>query len=59
MRKVLGTTKNPAWEKLGHNWEGPNRITLVARIGAYYLEDVDEKTVLHSWNVSNLRRYYY
>ena len=59
LRKVLGTTKNPAWEKLGHNWEGPYRITLVARIGVYYLEDLDEKTVLHSWNVSNLRRYYY
>ena len=23
LRKVLGTTKNPAWEKLGPNWEGP------------------------------------
>ena len=23
LRKVLGTTKNPAWGKLGPNWEGP------------------------------------
>ena len=32
LRKVLGTAKNPAWEKLGPNWEGPYRITLVTSI---------------------------
>ena len=59
LRKVLGNTKNPAWGKLGPNWERPYRITLMAGIGAYYLEDLNEKTVLHPWNVNNLRRYYY
>ena len=59
LRKVVGNTKNPAWEKLGPNWEGPYRITSVARIGAYYLEDLDERAVLHPWNVNNLKRYYY
>ena len=59
LRKVLGNTKNPAWGKLGPNWEGPYRITSVAGIGVYYLEDLDEKTVLHPWNVNNLKRYYY
>ena len=59
LRKVLGTTKNPAWGKLGPNWEEPYRITSVAEIGAYYLEDLDEKTVLHPWNVNNLKMYYY
>ena len=29
--------KNPAWGKLGPNWEGPYRITSVAGIGAYFL----------------------
>ena len=47
LRKVLGTTRNPTWGKLGPNWEGPYRITSVARIGAYYLEDLDEKTILY------------
>ena len=47
LRKVLGTTKNPAWGKLGPNWEGPYRIISVAGISVYYLEDLDEKTVLH------------
>ena len=59
LRKVLGNTKNPAWGKLGSSWEGSYRITSVAGIGAYYLEDLDEKIVLHPWNVNNLKRYYY
>ena len=59
LRKVLWTTKNPAWGKLGPNWKGPYRITSVAGIDAYYLEDLDEKTVLHPWNVNNLKMYYY
>ena len=59
LRKVLGATKNPAWGKLGPNWERPYWITFVAGIEAYYLEDLDEKVVLHPWNVNNLKRYYY
>ena len=59
LRKVLGTTKNLAWGKLGSNWERPYRITSVAGISAYHLEDLDEETVLHPWNVNNLKRYYY
>ena len=59
LRKVLGNTKNPAWEKLGPHWEGPYRITSIAGIGAYYLEDLDERTVLHPWNVNNPKMYYY
>ena len=27
LRKVVGTTKNRTWGKLGPNWEGPYRIT--------------------------------
>ena len=56
LRKVVGNT---AWGKLGPNWEGPYCITSVAGVGAYYLEDLDERTVLHPWNVNNLKRYYY
>ena len=59
LRKVLGTAKNPAWGKLGPNWEGPYRITLVAGIGAYFLEDLDEHVIPRPWNVNNLKRYYY
>ena len=59
LRKVVGNTKNPAWGKLGPNQEGPYRITLVVGVGAYYLKDLDERTVLHPWNVNNLKMYYY
>ena len=59
LRKVLGTAKNPTWGKLGPNWEGPYRITLVAGIGAYHLEDLDENVVLQPWNVNNLKMYFY
>ena len=59
LRKVLGIAKNLAWGKLGPNLEGSYRITSVARIGAYYLEDLEEKVVPRPWNVNNLRKYYY
>ena len=59
LRKFLGTAKNPAWGKLGPNWEGAYRITSVVGIGAYHLEDLEERAVPRSWNVNNLRRYYY
>ena len=59
LRKVVGAAKNPAWEQLGPNWEGPYHITSVAEIRAYYLEDLEEKAIPHPWNVHNLRRYYY
>jgi len=45
LRKVMGAAKNPSWGKFGPNWEGPYRITSVARIGAYYLEDLDERAI--------------
>ena len=56
LRKVLSTAKNPAWGKLGPNWEGSYRITSSASIGAYFLEDLDEHVIPCPWNVNNLRR---
>ena len=55
----MGAAKDPSWGKLGPNWEGPFRITSVTRIGAYYLEDLDERAVPRPWNVNNLKMYYY
>ena len=59
LRKVVGAAKNPAWEELGPNWEGPYHITSKAGIGAYFLEDLDEHVIPRPWNVNNLKRYYY
>ena len=57
--KVLGTAKNPVWEKLGPNWEEPYRIISVAGIKAYFLENLDEHVIPCPWNVNNLKMYYY
>ena len=57
--KIVGTAKNPAWGKLGPNWEGPYRITSNAGIGAYFLENLNEHVIPRPWNVNNLKRYYY
>ena len=58
LRKVLGTAKNPTWGKLGPNWERPYRITSVASIGAYFLEDLDKHIIPRPWNVNNLKMQY-
>ena len=59
LKKDLSIVKNPVCGKLGPNWEGPYHITTVVRIGAYYLEDLDENVVPCPWNVNKLRMYYY
>ena len=46
LRKVVGNTKNPSWVKLGPNWEGLYRVTSVAGIGAFRLEELDGNTIL-------------
>ena len=57
--KVLGTAKNSACGKLEPNWEGPYRISSVAGMGAYFLEDLDEHVIPRLSNVNNLKMYYY
>ena len=59
LRNVLSITKNTAWGKLRPNWEGSYRITSVASIGAYHLEDLNENVVPRPCNVNNLKMYYY
>ena len=59
LRKIVDATKNPAWGKLGPNWEGPYRITSETGIGAYFLEDLNKHVIPRPWNVNNLKRYYY
>lgn len=59
LMKVVENMKNPTWVKLGPNWEGSYQVTLVARIGVYCLEDLDENPFPRPWNVNNLHRYYY
>ena len=59
LRKMVGTAKNPVWGKLSPNLEWPYRITSIAGIRAYYLEDLNENVIPYPWNINNLQRYYY
>ena len=51
-------TKNPAYGKLGPNWEGPYRVINCKKQRSYYLEALDGWRLEHPWNVEHLRRYY-
>ena len=58
LKKVSLATKNPAYGKLGPNWEGPYRVINCKRQGSYYLEALDGRKLEHPWNVEHLRKYY-
>ena len=47
LKKVSLSTKNPAHEKLGPNWEGPYRIINCKRQGSYYLEALGGRKLEH------------
>ena len=53
LRKVTRNTRDTTWGKLGPTWEGLYRVTSIVGIGAYQLEDLDERPVARPWNVSN------
>ena len=59
LRKALGNARDANAGKLFPNWEGPYMVTIIARAGAYYLEDMDERPLPCQWNVQNLRRFYH
>ena len=58
LKKVTLATRNPAYGKLGPNWEGPYRVINCKRQGSYYLEALDGRRLEHPWNVEHLRKYY-
>lgn len=43
LQKVIGSMKDWNAGKLTMNWEGTYRVTTTARMGAYYLEDMEEQ----------------
>ena len=46
-------------EKLAQTWEGPYSVTAIASAGAYYLENLDERSLPRPWNVHNLKKFYH
>ena len=59
LRKVVGNTRDVNTGKLALTWEGPYRITAIANVEAYYLEDLDERQLPRPWNVHNLKKFYH
>ena len=58
LRKVVGNIRDVGAGKLAQTWEGPYRVTTIASLGAYYLEDLDERPLPRPWNVHNLKKFY-
>ncbi|GKE85807.1 hypothetical protein Tco_1559549 [Tanacetum coccineum] len=44
--------------KLSPKWEGPYEVTEALGNGAYKLRDHDEKQLLRTWNIRNLKKCY-
>ena len=49
--KGIGSMKDQNIEKLTSNWEGPYRVIATAEVGAYYLEDLEERPLPRPWNI--------
>ena len=58
LKRVTLATRNPAYGKLGPNWEGPYKVINCKRQGSYYLEALDGWKLEHPWNIEHLRKYY-
>ena len=58
LRKAVGNMRDTNVEKLAPTWEGPYRVTDIASVGAYYLEDLEERPLPRRWNVHNLKKFY-
>ena len=49
--KAVGNARDVSVEKLAPNWEGQYRVTTIAKVGAYFLEDMEEWPLPRPWNV--------
>ena len=58
LRKAMGNMRDTNVEKLAPIWEGPYRVTAIVSVGAYYLEDLEERPLPRPWNVHNLKKFY-
>ena len=58
LKRVSLATKNPAYVKLGPDYERPYRVINSKRRGSYYLEALDGRKLEHPWNVEHFRKYY-
>ena len=58
MRRVFEDTAEIGADKLQPNWEGPYVVYKRKGAGVYHLQTLDGTSLLHPWNVANLKKYY-
>ncbi|XP_028091378.1 uncharacterized protein LOC114291717 [Camellia sinensis] len=58
LRKVMCHKRVLGEGKLGPNWEGPYKVTVVVGNDAYYLEDLNGRAIPRPWSLANLKKYY-
>ena len=59
LQKVVGNTRDVNVGKLALTWEGPYRVTAIAGVEAYNLEDLDKRPLPWPWNTHNLKKFYH
>ena len=59
LRKAVGSMQDTNTRKLAQTWEGSYRVTAIAGVGAYYLEDMNEVPLPRPWNAYNLKKFYH
>ena len=59
LRKVVGSMRDTNVGKLAQTWVGPYRVTAIAGVGAYYLENLNEVPLPRPWNAYNLKKFYH
>ena len=59
LQKMEATSRANEQGKLTPNWEGPYRIYEEVRSGTYCLETPDGRQLARTWNVDNLKNYYF
>ena len=59
LQKAIGNMQDTNVGKLALTWEGLYKVIAIAAVGAYYLEDLDERPLPRPWNVHNLKKFYH
>ena len=56
LRRTVSGARDLNDGKLASNWEGLYRVIAIAGVGAYYLEDMEERPLPRPWNVKNFKK---
>ncbi|KAK8948773.1 hypothetical protein KSP39_PZI005430 [Platanthera zijinensis] len=58
LKKVDAAGRSAAVGKLNPSWEGPYIVEKALVNGGYYLQDAEGRTLSHTWNGDDLKRFY-